>query len=268
VHLKQSQASLLHALPENSFAGVSGRWQMTNLNLEVNYSSRSALSADLSRTGNVTVRLTGRLIVHDEGEYEFFTLSNNGSQLTIDGTHIANDNEVHSEQIHSGKASLSVGHHNISLEFAELRDSDAGMMFSFRGPNFESQSIVLPSFTSWREDVSNSSSSFGAPMCPSELRLRTQSRDGDYLPAPASTPASLSAAICTVLVLVALSLQSTVAGCVEKRRCHGQAIPCGTDALQMLPECSQMQTSEDVEAMPESLEDDWIIIESEGLQSM
>merc|ERR1712023_189561 len=105
---------------------------MTNLNLEVNYSSRNPSRSGRSRVENFTVRLTGKLIVQDDGEYEFFTLSNNGSQLTIDGAHIANDNEVHSMGIHSGKASLAAGHHNISLEFSELRDDDAGMMFSFR----------------------------------------------------------------------------------------------------------------------------------------
>jgi len=129
---------------------------MHGVGVEVNYEKRLR---DRRRPDNFTVRLSGQIMLEDDGEYEFFTMTSNGSKLTIDGKCVANENEVHSSRIHSGKAALAAGLHNISLEFSEPAESKSRtrMMFSFRKPGSESRSIVLPSFTLHANDVMNSS---------------------------------------------------------------------------------------------------------------
>lgn len=216
VHLRQKSMweALRQSLPEWVAEPLPGdqphfgsNLQMTNLDLEVNYSSKGVSSLGPTEGHNFTVRLTGKLIVQDEGEYEFFTLSGNGSQLTIDGTQIANSNEVHSVRIHSGKASLSAGHHNISLEFSEIRENDAGMMFSFRGANLESQSIVLPSFASWHNDVWNGTSPFSRPTCPSQLSLSLLEVEHPHKLPTAARSSRFPFAASMVLLVVALSMK-------------------------------------------------------------
>jgi len=128
-----------------------------------------------------------------------------GSQLTIDGAQILNDNEVDSERIHSGKASLSVGLHNISLEFSDERNG-AGVMFSLRGPDLFSQSMILPSFSSWH-DASNASSAFTRETCPSLLNFGSDDAN-HFTPVPMVAESGSSMAMSIVLVLAALSLKS------------------------------------------------------------
>jgi len=221
VHLTQKGLTRLSALPDGQESPhhFFGTPQMTHLDLEVNYTSRcDAQLISLHDRQKFTARLTAQLIVKDEGEYEFFTLSSNGSRLSIDGAQIADNNGVPSMRLHSGKASLSIGHHNISLEFSEQRDGDAGVMFSFRGPSKESQLIILPSFASEHSNAWNITNSFspfgpfGNPTCPKQGILSVPDIDHTLQLPSEGGPSLLSAAVSLILFFIVLSGKSNLAG--------------------------------------------------------
>jgi hypothetical protein len=68
---------------------------------------------------NFAVRWSGVLRVEKPGEYAFFTLSDDGARLTIDGRKVVENDGPHPLSERSGTAQLAAGDHPIKLEFAQ-----------------------------------------------------------------------------------------------------------------------------------------------------
>jgi hypothetical protein len=93
------------------------------------------------RDDNFGFVFTGYLHVPSAGEYTFYTESDDGSALYIDGKHVVFNDGLHGLQESNGKITLGQGAHVIRVEFFE---AGGGQQLSvrWRGPGFDKQAIL------------------------------------------------------------------------------------------------------------------------------
>ncbi len=92
------------------------------------------------RDDNFAFRFTGCVDVPTAGSYSFFTRSDDGTQLFVDGDLIVNNDGQHAARERSGQVALDAGRHAIEVTFFERRGKEVlGVQWS--GPDVEKQSI-------------------------------------------------------------------------------------------------------------------------------
>lgn len=86
------------------------------------------------------LRFRGIITVPKAGDYQFFTKSDDGSRLSIDGREVVENNGIHPVQEKSGKVTLTAGEHEI---MAVYFDAGGEMEFSawWEGPGIRKQEI-------------------------------------------------------------------------------------------------------------------------------
>jgi hypothetical protein len=92
------------------------------------------------RDNHYAIEFTGHIHIEKAGEYTFFTNSDDGSILFIDGAEIVNNDGSHGEQIRQGTINLKSGMHTITLGYFE----DGGGEFLavyYQGPGISRQVI-------------------------------------------------------------------------------------------------------------------------------
>src|SRR5438874_3222053 len=78
--------------------------------------SSDVCSSDLD---NIGARWTGKIFVSNAGLTQFFTRSDDGSMIFIDGQQVVDNNFFQGETERSGLIDLSAGFHDITLLFYE-----------------------------------------------------------------------------------------------------------------------------------------------------
>lgn len=68
---------------------------------------------------NFSVRFRGAILIEEAGDYEFFTRSDDGSVLTINGKTVVDNDGIHAPQDKTGAVNLSEGRHTIELGFTQ-----------------------------------------------------------------------------------------------------------------------------------------------------
>jgi hexosaminidase len=93
-----------------------------------------------ARPEHFAVRFTGMIDIPSDGSYTFFTKSDDGSCLLIDGKEVVNNDGPHGEQEESGTVVLKAGRHPIAVLYFQ---STGGRMLevSYQGPGGEKQVI-------------------------------------------------------------------------------------------------------------------------------
>ena len=91
-----------------------------------------------------SIRYTGNINISQAGDYTFYTNSDDGSKLFIDGTEIVDNDGDHPEQEESGIVNLAVGDHDIEILYYE----DGGD--EILGVSFESTSLGIA-----KQDIMN-----------------------------------------------------------------------------------------------------------------
>ncbi len=89
------------------------------------------------------VRYTGKITIPVTGQYTFWTDSDDGSDLWIDGVRIVNNDDLHSMRLRSGSVQLTAGVHDIVARYFEWY-GDFGMIVSWQGPGMASRQVVPP----------------------------------------------------------------------------------------------------------------------------
>lgn len=89
---------------------------------------------------NFAIKFTGTLTVPTTGSYTFYTNSDDGSQLFIDGTLVVNNDGAHAAVEKSGVISLAQGYHNIVVTYFEATGGQS-LTTSWQGPNISKQAI-------------------------------------------------------------------------------------------------------------------------------
>lgn len=90
-------------------------------------------------------RFTGQVIIPTTGTWTFYTNSDDGSRLLINGTQIVNNDGQHGMQERSGSVALTAGPHSIEVLWFEQQGSH-GLIVSWAGPGVSKQVIPASVF--------------------------------------------------------------------------------------------------------------------------
>ena len=86
------------------------------------------------------VRWSGAIKARKRGVYTFYTESDDGSRLFIDGKQVVDNQGLHSMQEEDGAVELSSGWHRIKIEFIQY-DGGAGCICRWKQPKGEKEII-------------------------------------------------------------------------------------------------------------------------------
>jgi len=92
------------------------------------------------RTNDFALRFSGVIAAPKDGEYEFFTKSDDGSRLFIDDQLVVENGGIHPEQERSGKITLTKGDHAIQVHYFD-GDGQKALTVSWKGPGLGKREI-------------------------------------------------------------------------------------------------------------------------------
>ena len=100
----------------------------------------SALQSSVGDTGSFAVRYTGYISITTNGTYTFFTSSDDGSKLYIDGVEIVNNDGSHATQERFGSVILEEGVYFITILFYQA-GGGLSLSASYSGPSISKTSL-------------------------------------------------------------------------------------------------------------------------------
>ena len=100
------------------------------------------------RDENIALKYDGYIKIPKDGLYTFYTTSDDGSALLIDGKLVVNNDGKHAMEENSGNAFLNTGYHKIELIFFQ-GGGGMGLNASIMGPQMEKQ--IIPKDMLFRE---------------------------------------------------------------------------------------------------------------------
>ena len=124
----------------DSFTGLFNFRTNTYTNTSINFTSTNGEFAGSGRSDNFTAYATATVNVPTAGSWTFFTQSDEGSLLYVDGVLVVNNDFVHTSQERSGVVSLSAGSHALRVEYFELT-GPAELIVRWQGPGQAKQVI-------------------------------------------------------------------------------------------------------------------------------
>ncbi len=86
------------------------------------------------------IRWTGFIKIAKDGKYKFFTESDDGSRLFIDGKEVVSNGGLHGMEEKEGSVELKAGTYPLKLEFFE-NEGEAGCKLSWQAPGGEKEII-------------------------------------------------------------------------------------------------------------------------------
>lgn len=95
---------------------------------------------DPGDTDNFSIRYTGFIQIDTPGSYTFYTTSDDGSKLYINGTQVVNNDGAHSSRERSGNITLTTGLHDIQVLFFENGGGE-NLSVAYQGPSISKQNI-------------------------------------------------------------------------------------------------------------------------------
>lgn len=90
---------------------------------------------------NYGAEFTGTITVDETGSWRFYTYSDDGSKLWINGIEVVNNDGLHSMHERSGTITLTAGAHEFMVRFFE-RSGNHGLIVSWRGPGVPGKTII------------------------------------------------------------------------------------------------------------------------------
>jgi len=91
------------------------------------------------------VRWSGTITISTPGIYTFFTESDDGSRVSINGVNVVDNRGLHAMQEEEGEIEMSAGSHRIKLEYIQF-DGGGGCILSWKKPGGEKQIIPADVF--------------------------------------------------------------------------------------------------------------------------
>jgi PKD repeat protein len=142
--------------PSGTVAGVNYSYYEGTWSTLPNFSSLTAVksgnvsSFDMSvrnRTDNYAFQYTGYVQVPADGQYTFYTSSDDGSKLYIGTTQVVDNDGLHALQERSGTIGLRAGKHSITVTFFEATGGE-GLTVSYSGPTLAKTTIPAGALSS------------------------------------------------------------------------------------------------------------------------
>ena len=97
-------------------------------------------TVDPGDTDSFAIRYTGYIQITTEGSYTFYTTSDDGSKLFVDGVQIVNNDGDHGSQERNGSVTLTTGFHRIQVLFYENGGGQV-LEVRYQGPSISKQLI-------------------------------------------------------------------------------------------------------------------------------
>jgi len=94
------------------------------------------------------------LIVPNSGNYTFYTRSDDGSRLSINGNIVVNNDSRHGPKEKSGNIALTAGTYQLKVEFFQYNGGDS-LKVDWQGPGIEKQAIPNELLSPFDDDDSN-----------------------------------------------------------------------------------------------------------------
>jgi len=100
----------------------------------------------LKRYENVSVKWTGRITVTTPGEHTFYSKSDDGQRVIINGKMVIDDWNYHGPEERTGSIKLAAGQHDFEARWMQ---GSSGYVYalSWSGPGFEKQPVPADAFT-------------------------------------------------------------------------------------------------------------------------
>jgi len=95
---------------------------------------------DPGDTNNFSIRYSGYIQIDTQGSYTFYTSSDDGSKLFIDGTEVVDNDGAHGNQERSGNITLTAGLHDITVLFFENSGGET-LTVQYEGPSISKQNV-------------------------------------------------------------------------------------------------------------------------------
>lgn len=108
---------------------------------QINFEQTAETFPGTDMTDHFYVRWTGRIKIPHDGKLTFFTESDDGSRLWIDGKIVVDNGGLHAMEEKSGEVDLKAGNHDLKVELFE-NDGDVGCKLSWEAPNAAKE--ILP----------------------------------------------------------------------------------------------------------------------------
>lgn len=83
---------------------------------------------------------TGYIKIEKSGEYTFYTSSDDGSKLYINGKQLVDNDGLHAARERSGRVQLTSGYHEIEVRYFENAYAE-NLAVSYQGPGVKKQAI-------------------------------------------------------------------------------------------------------------------------------
>ena len=115
--------------------GALGKGQVANFNV-----ANLQNTFDPGDVDSYAIRYKGYIQIATAGSYTFYTNSDDGSKLFIDGVQIVNNDGIHPAQERSGVVNLSAGYHTITILFFEASGGES-LTVQYQGPGIAKQSL-------------------------------------------------------------------------------------------------------------------------------
>ena len=126
---------------------------------------------------------SGNIQINTSGNYTFYTNSDDGSKLFIDGQQVVNNDELHAPRERSGKISLSKGRHTIAVQFFE-RTAGEVLDVHYAGPGISKRTIPGNVLSPDEKDTPPSPPEDPTPPTTSENGLRYRYYEGVWSTLP------------------------------------------------------------------------------------
>ncbi|MVN79341.1 glycoside hydrolase, partial [Hymenobacter sp. HMF4947] len=141
--------------PANTSAGLNFSYYEGTWERLPNYNALPAVATGTAAVPNLAPRLrdnyyglqyTGYVTVPVDGQYTFYTLSDDGSQLFIGSTLVADNDWSHWFEERSGTIGLKAGTHAVTIIYFQ-QSGDSDLQVSYQGPGIAKQ--LVPA-SAWR----------------------------------------------------------------------------------------------------------------------
>ncbi|HSV09393.1 MAG TPA: PA14 domain-containing protein, partial [Hanamia sp.] len=150
ITVNSSNALLPAVNPSNTTNGIDYKYfEASNYNAVPDFTSISSIKTgnvnnfDISvanRAQQFAINFTGYINVPSDGQYTFYTSSDDGSNLYIDGVKVVDNDGPHGMQENSGTIGLKAGLHAISVGYFN-QTGDKGLQVSYAGEGVSKQTI-------------------------------------------------------------------------------------------------------------------------------
>jgi hypothetical protein len=121
--------------PMEEFPAIGERKpDLRRVDRQINFEQTTETFPGTQMTDHFYVRWSGRIRIPRDGTYTFFTESDDGSRLWVDGKVVVDNGGLHVMEEKSGEITLRAGDHDIKLELFE-NDGEVGCKLSWETPS-------------------------------------------------------------------------------------------------------------------------------------